>query len=190
MSHHFHTLTFYFAFFVALVCFSEEVRSRCHVKHTVPRWPVESGGSGDSASGSSSDPSAPNSAGGGPLTGGSGPGGSSGSGGHSVRRQKSWDMLDQSAIQYARQSHKVQQHQVGSDGSLGLFFVWVLPLLSKLNVSDSHNLLYCAFRILFRPQLALTVELSFRDCQDSDLRSLCGWYYGGRTSSYQARTSD
>uniref|UniRef100_A0A182Q4E2 Ras-GAP domain-containing protein n=1 Tax=Anopheles farauti TaxID=69004 RepID=A0A182Q4E2_9DIPT len=99
------------AYLTALVCFSEEVRSRCHVKHTVPRWPVESGGSGDSGSGSSSDPSAPNSAGGGPLSGGSGPAGSSASGGHSVRRQKSWDMLDQSAIQYARQSHKVQQHQ-------------------------------------------------------------------------------
>ncbi|XP_050067831.1 neurofibromin isoform X3 [Anopheles maculipalpis] len=99
------------AYLTALVCFSEEVRSRCHVKHTVPRWPVESGGSGDSGSGSSSDPSAPNSAGGGPLTGGSGTVASSTSGGNSVRRQKSWDMLDQSAIQYARQSHKVQQHQ-------------------------------------------------------------------------------
>ncbi|XP_035904253.1 neurofibromin isoform X6 [Anopheles stephensi] len=99
------------AYLTALVCFSEEVRSRCHVKHTVPRWPVESGGSGDSGSASSSDPSAPNSAGGGPLTGGSGTITSSSSGGNSVRRQKSWDMLDQSAIQYARQSHKVQQHQ-------------------------------------------------------------------------------
>ncbi|XP_049282169.1 neurofibromin isoform X5 [Anopheles funestus] len=99
------------AYLTALVCFSEEVRSRCHVKHTVPRWPVESGGSGDSGSGSSSDPSAPNSAGGGPLSGGSSAVTSSTSGGNSVRRQKSWDMLDQSAIQYARQSHKVQQHQ-------------------------------------------------------------------------------
>ncbi|XP_035778222.1 neurofibromin-like isoform X8 [Anopheles albimanus] len=99
------------AYLTALVCFSEEVRSRCHVKHTVPRWPVESGGSGDSGSGSSSDPSAPNSAGGGPLSGGGVPGGPHAAGGHGVRRQKSWDMLDQSAIQYARQSHKVQQHQ-------------------------------------------------------------------------------
>ncbi|XP_050100830.1 neurofibromin isoform X4 [Anopheles aquasalis] len=99
------------AYLTALVCFSEEVRSRCHVKHTVPRWPVESGGSGDSGSGSSSDPSAPNSAGGGPLSGGGVPGGPNAAGGHGVRRQKSWDMLDQSAIQYARQSHKVQQHQ-------------------------------------------------------------------------------
>uniref|UniRef100_A0A182J2N7 Ras-GAP domain-containing protein n=1 Tax=Anopheles atroparvus TaxID=41427 RepID=A0A182J2N7_ANOAO len=99
------------AYLTALVCFSEEVRSRCHVKHTVPRWPMESGGSGDSASGSSSDPSVANSVGGGPLSVGSGSSVSTASGGHSVRRQKSWDMLDQSAIQYARQSHKVQQHQ-------------------------------------------------------------------------------
>lgn len=27
--------------FSALVPVSEEVRSRCHVKHTLPRWPVE-----------------------------------------------------------------------------------------------------------------------------------------------------
>lgn len=27
--------------FSALVAVSEEVRSRCHVKHTLPRWPVE-----------------------------------------------------------------------------------------------------------------------------------------------------
>lgn len=26
---------------IALVAVSEEVRSRCHVKHTLPRWPVE-----------------------------------------------------------------------------------------------------------------------------------------------------
>lgn len=31
--------------------------------------------------------------------------------GQNVRRQKSWDMLDQNAITYARQ-HKVQPHQV------------------------------------------------------------------------------
>ena len=30
------------AYLTALVAVSEEVRSRCHVKHTLPRWPVES----------------------------------------------------------------------------------------------------------------------------------------------------
>lgn len=29
------------AYLTALVAVSEEVRSRCHVKHTLPRWPVE-----------------------------------------------------------------------------------------------------------------------------------------------------
>lgn len=35
-------LTFVSFLLVALVAVSEEVRSRCHVKHTLPRWPVES----------------------------------------------------------------------------------------------------------------------------------------------------
>lgn len=30
------------AYLTALVAVSEEVRSRCHVKHTLPRWPVDS----------------------------------------------------------------------------------------------------------------------------------------------------
>lgn len=29
------------AYLTALVAVSEEVRSRCHVKHALPRWPVE-----------------------------------------------------------------------------------------------------------------------------------------------------
>lgn len=68
--------------FIALVCVSDEVRSRCHVKHSIPRWPE-----------------APNEAMIDPPSG------------QNVRRQKSWDMLDQNAITYARQ-HKVQPHQV------------------------------------------------------------------------------
>lgn len=28
-------------YLIALVPISEEVRSRCHVKHTLPRWPME-----------------------------------------------------------------------------------------------------------------------------------------------------
>ncbi|XP_063696354.1 neurofibromin isoform X2 [Culicoides brevitarsis] len=69
------------AYLTALVCVSDEVRSRCHVKHSIPRWPE-----------------APNEAMIDPPSG------------QNVRRQKSWDMLDQSAITYARQ-HKVQPHQ-------------------------------------------------------------------------------
>lgn len=30
------------AYLTALVAMSEEVRSRCHVKHTLPRWPADS----------------------------------------------------------------------------------------------------------------------------------------------------
>lgn len=97
--------------FSALICFSEEVRSRCHVKHTLPRWPADSGGVGDGSG--AGDPSAANAAG----------ASQSGAGGQNVRRQKSWDMLDQSAIQYARQSHKVQPHQVGLGGNKA--FIWV-----------------------------------------------------------------
>lgn len=29
------------AYLTALVAVSEEVRSRCHVKHALPRWPAE-----------------------------------------------------------------------------------------------------------------------------------------------------
>lgn len=29
------------AYLTALVAVSEEVRSRCHVKHAIPRWPAE-----------------------------------------------------------------------------------------------------------------------------------------------------
>lgn len=29
------------AYLTALVAVSEEVRSRCHVKHALPKWPVE-----------------------------------------------------------------------------------------------------------------------------------------------------
>ncbi|XP_037923398.1 neurofibromin isoform X2 [Hermetia illucens] len=76
------------AYLTALVAVSEEVRSRCHVKHTLPRWPAEN-------SNEVSDTTNPASQNVGmPLS----------------RRQKSWDILDQSAIAYARQ-HKVQPHQ-------------------------------------------------------------------------------
>lgn len=120
----------------ALVCFSEEVRSRCHVKHTLPRWPVETGGVGDSSGGA--DPLAPNAAG----------GTQSGAGGQNVRRQKSWDMLDQSAIQYARQSHKVQPHQV----SVG----WKI-LLGRVQPSEIH---FTSFRVIVGRSTSF-VDISF-----------------------------
>lgn len=42
------------AYLTALVAVSEEVRSRCHVKHALPRWPADLSGSvenGDGANG-------------------------------------------------------------------------------------------------------------------------------------------
>jgi len=42
------------AYLTALVAVSEEVRSRCHVKHALPRWPADLSGSvenGEVASG-------------------------------------------------------------------------------------------------------------------------------------------
>lgn len=131
---------YYLFFFAALICFSEEVRSRCHVKHTLPRWPAESGGVGDGTAGGG-DPSAAHGAG----------ANQSGAGGQNVRRQKSWDMLDQSAIQYARQSHKVQPHQVGLGGlvSEGILFRWVgsrdAPVEAAMIVSRSQLLTFCSF---------------------------------------------
>lgn len=73
-----------FSIHPALVSSSEEVRSRCHVKHTIPRWQTEVDQQQDYING----------------------------GQNNVRRQKSFDMLDQSAIAYARQQQHKVQHQV------------------------------------------------------------------------------
>lgn len=77
------TVDLTFVIFLALVSVSEEVRSRCHVKHTIPRWSMESTVEQTQDGGA-----------------------------QSVRRQKSWDMLDQSAISYARQQQHKAPHQV------------------------------------------------------------------------------
>ncbi|GAB0093775.1 neurofibromin [Sergentomyia squamirostris] len=77
------------AYLTALVAVSEEVRSRCHVKHTLSRWPGEANPNDISDTTNISTQNM-----GMPLS----------------RRQKSWDILDQSAISYARQ-HKIQPHQ-------------------------------------------------------------------------------
>ena len=69
------------AYLAALVTVSEEVRSRCHVKHTIPRWPAEV------------TQEVPGTA-------------------QGVRRQKSWDMLDQTAISFASQQQNKIPHQV------------------------------------------------------------------------------
>ncbi|EDW45067.1 GM10291 [Drosophila sechellia] len=73
------------AYLTALVAVSEEVRSRCHVKHALPRWPADLSSS---------------------VENGEASGGVQAIGLPLSRRQKSWDILDQSALQFARQ-HKV-----------------------------------------------------------------------------------
>ncbi|EDW66990.2 uncharacterized protein Dvir_GJ23901 [Drosophila virilis] len=74
------------AYLTALVAVSEEVRSRCHVKHALPRWPADLSGSS--------------------MENGELPNGVQTIGQPLSRRQKSWDILDQSALQFARH-HKV-----------------------------------------------------------------------------------
>ncbi|XP_012162697.1 neurofibromin isoform X2 [Ceratitis capitata] len=78
------------AYLTALVAVSEEVRSRCHVKHAIPRWTTDMSviENGEMALFGNQN------ALGMPLS----------------RRQKSWDMLNQSALQFARH-HKGPTHQ-------------------------------------------------------------------------------
>jgi len=77
------------AYLTALVAVSEEVRSRCHVKHALPRWPTEMSNGIDN--GEQHNNQQLNMS----LS----------------RRQKSWDILDQSALQFARHN-KIPSHQV------------------------------------------------------------------------------
>ncbi|XP_037896099.1 neurofibromin isoform X1 [Glossina fuscipes] len=76
------------AYLTALVAVSEEVRSRCHVKHALPRWPAELVNTTEN--GEISSNGFQNQLGSMPLS----------------RRQKSWDILDQTAMIFARQ-HKI-----------------------------------------------------------------------------------
>ncbi|CAL1527010.1 unnamed protein product, partial [Lymnaea stagnalis] len=87
------------AYLAALVSVSEEVRSRCHLKHRTPNYlsdsPSSESVSSDIASqGQSPSPSLPTS--------------TSTSG---TRRQKSFDVLDQNALAAARQQQQQQQPQ-------------------------------------------------------------------------------
>ncbi|XP_031834542.1 neurofibromin 1 isoform X3 [Nomia melanderi] len=84
------------AYLAALVSVSEEVRSRCHIRHSVTKN-AESGSTDcldnllphntDTSSATSSNPT--------------------------NRRQKSWDLLDQSALTQARQQKQYSTHQTG-----------------------------------------------------------------------------
>ncbi|XP_043264316.1 neurofibromin isoform X1 [Colletes gigas] len=84
------------AYLAALVSVSEEVRSRCHIRHSIAKN-AESGSTDcldnllphhtDTSNATSSNPT--------------------------NRRQKSWDLLDQSALTQARQQKQYSTHQTG-----------------------------------------------------------------------------
>lgn len=92
----------FFWLFVALVGFSEEVRSRCHIKHSLPRYMADSMSQEfiiDNVSSSNA------------IQQGTTSGSNSSS--NVNRRQKSWDLLDQSALAQARvKQPATAQHQV------------------------------------------------------------------------------
>ncbi|KAJ8930048.1 hypothetical protein NQ314_017213 [Rhamnusium bicolor] len=96
------------AYLTALVGFSEEVRSRCHIKHSLPRYMADSISQENFIIDNVTNPNAPQH--------GSALAGSSSS--NVNRRQKSWDLLDQSALAQARHKQPATtQHQVGSTNS-------------------------------------------------------------------------
>lgn len=111
----------YHVLLLALVSVSEEVRSRCHIKHSLPRFTADtisqenfipdnlgSQGQPQSAAPVSMPQSAPPTSL--PMTGVN-PGATSTSM-SANRRQKSWDLLDQSAIAQARQHKQATPQQV------------------------------------------------------------------------------
>lgn len=86
--------------FIALVSVSEEVRSRCHIKHSLPRYTTESLAQNNYLPDSLQAQS---------QSGTSDGGGSSNISVTANRRQKSWDLLDQSALAQARHKQPMPQ---------------------------------------------------------------------------------
>lgn len=88
-------------YFAALVGVSEEVRNRCHVKHLIPRYTSDTMAQENfiNENISNSNQQSSNSV-------------VSSSNSGVNRRQKSWDLLDQSAIAQARQHKQPPPHQV------------------------------------------------------------------------------
>lgn len=84
---------FCYSMFLALVGVSEEVRSRCHVKHTLPRLISESISQDNFVTEQQSNATSSNNS-------------------ASRIRQKSWDPLDQNSLAQARQQKQQSAHQV------------------------------------------------------------------------------
>lgn len=104
---------------VALVSVSEEVRSRCHIKHSLPRFTADTISQEnflpDNLVSQAQPVSAPTNS---INTSTSTTSTSTTSSNTSIsanRRQKSWDLLDQSAIAQARQHKQTTAQQVCHD---------------------------------------------------------------------------
>ncbi|XP_071054810.1 neurofibromin isoform X2 [Onthophagus taurus] len=97
------------AYLTALIGYSEEVRNRCHVKYATLRHSNDAVSQENILYENSTSHQANNVSGGGPTaTTNCGP---------VNRRQKSWDLLDQSAIAQAKQHKQPAQHQVESSAA-------------------------------------------------------------------------
>ncbi|KAK4871818.1 hypothetical protein RN001_015942 [Aquatica leii] len=107
------------AYLTALVGVSEEVRSRCHVKHCIPHYTCDSIPQDNFISDTLNASNQHNSATSGSAT-------VSSSGGGVNRRQKSWDLLDQSAIAQAKQHKQTPSNQNRS---------------TRVSVSNENNIL-------------------------------------------------
>lgn len=99
----------------ALVGVSEEVRSRCHVKHSLPRYMSESISQENFITENLTSNAQATSV---PVN--SGVISTSTTSGVN-RRQKSWDLLDQSALAQARQHKQLPPHQVSENLKYLLF---------------------------------------------------------------------
>ncbi|KAJ8938296.1 hypothetical protein NQ318_020355 [Aromia moschata] len=96
------------AYLTALVGFSEEVRSRCHIKHSLPRYVADSLSQENFIIDNVTTPNTSHHS--------NVPSSSSSS--NVNRRQKSWDLLDQSALAQARHKQPTtSQHQVEGTNS-------------------------------------------------------------------------
>ncbi|XP_028172270.1 neurofibromin, partial [Ostrinia furnacalis] len=112
----FHVAADTVAYLTALVCVSEEVRSRCHVKFSLPKWLPDNCDHYCPTGDHQLSMSAP-----------------SNTSTHSVcsRRQKSWDILDQVAITSAHGGKSPTMQQSGSGGHS--------PHLSAMGHQDSEG---------------------------------------------------
>ncbi|KAF7274462.1 hypothetical protein GWI33_012883 [Rhynchophorus ferrugineus] len=136
------------AYLTALIGYSEEVRSRCHVKHSLPRYMTDSLSQENfliepNAQPSTSQQSVPSTS-------------SNVFSSNSARRQKSCDLLDQSVLAQARQNKPPNStHQVERSNSTGNKGWRSLDLTQSPGIQASTVLT----RTLFRTQRSSSVPV-------------------------------